>query len=214
MLVCPLCLCPGPFLLAQINGRRYWRCRECLLVFLSPEQRPDAQAELRRYLQHENSPEDQRYRAFLSRLSSHLVPRLPPGASGLDYGSGPGPTLSVMLEEQGFLMDIYDPYFAPDPSVLERAYDFITCTETVEHFYHPDREFRQLNSMLKEGGWLGVMTEMLLSDDHFEGWWYHRDSTHVCFYRRETMEWIARQFGWAVLFPRKNVILCQKLRSD
>jgi hypothetical protein len=196
--------------LAQINARTYWRCRVCLLVFLSPEQRPDAEAELQHYLQHENSPEDSRYRAFLSCLTSHLVPHLPSGASGLDYGSGPGPTLLVMLEEQGFFMDIYDPYFAPDPSVLERTYHFVTCTETAEHFYNPDQEFQRLNNMLEESGWLGVMTEMLLSDDHFEGWWYHRDPTHVCFYQRETMEWIAHQFRWTVIFPGKNVTLFQK----
>lgn len=101
----------------------------CFLVFLSAEKHPDAEAELQRYLRHENSPEDHRYWAFLNRWSSlHLAPRLPPGDSGLDYGSGPGPTLSVMLEKQGSATDIYDPYFASDPSVLERTYDFITCT--------------------------------------------------------------------------------------
>lgn len=210
MLNCPLCQCPDTVTLALVNERRYWRCGECRLVFLSLEQRPDAQAERQRYLQHRNSPDDPDYRAFLSRLSSHLVPCLPPGASGLDYGCGPGPTLSVMLEEQGFNMQLYDPFFAPDPSVLESTYDFITCTETTEHFHSPAREFQQLDSMLKEGGWLGVMTELLDSDAQFEGWWYHRDFTHVCFYRRETMEWIARRFGWEVAFPRKNVILFQK----
>lgn len=138
------------------------------------------------------------------------MPRLPPGASGLDYGSGPGPTLSVMVEERGFSMDIYDPYFAPDSTVFARTYDFITCTGTAEHFYHPIREFRRFDNVLQGGGWLGVMTELLLSDDDFEGWGYHRDPTHVCFYRRETMEWIARRFGWCVTFPRKNVTLFRK----
>ena len=66
-----------------------------------------------------------------------------------------------MLEEQGYRMSLYDPFFAPSPDALERRYDFITCTETVEHFYQPGKEFRRLDRLLRSGGWLGVMTEML-----------------------------------------------------
>ena len=55
-----------------------------------------------------------RYREFLSRLEHPPnVPKLPAAAEGLDFGSGPGPTLSVMLEEQGYRMSLYDPFFAP-----------------------------------------------------------------------------------------------------
>lgn len=207
---CPLCHHSAPILLTRINGREYWRCPECRLAYLAPEQQPDADTEWQRYLLHNNSPEDEGYRSFLARLTIHLTPRLPYGAHGLDYGSGPGPTLSVMLVEQGFSMNIYDPYFAPEAADLERAYDFITCTETAEHFHHPAQEFRRLDALLRPGGWLGVMTEMLASDAHFADWWYHRDPTHVCFYRRATMEWIARRFGWSVLFPARNVTLFWK----
>lgn len=210
---CPLCRHHNPLPLAQVNGRTYWSCEVCRLAFLSPEQRPDADTELRRYRQHQNSPEDQGYRKFLGRLMTHLTPRLPPGAYGPDYGSGPGPTLSVMLEERGFPMSIYDPYFAPDVSVLQCTYDFITCTETAEHFYNPAPEFRRLYLMINEGGWLGVMTEMLEPDQPFVNWWYHRDPTHVCFYRRETMEWLSGRFGWEVIFPGKNVTLFRKPKN-
>jgi hypothetical protein len=42
-----------------------------------------------------------------------------------------------MLAEAGHAMALYDPFFRPDPAALERDYDFITCTETAEHFHHP-----------------------------------------------------------------------------
>jgi len=180
------------------------------MIFLSPEQRLGAKEERERYLEHENNPSDPQYREFLSRLSSHLMPHLSPDAHGLDYGAGPGPTLSLMLEEQGFPVKIYDPFFAPDSSVLAQIYDFITCTETVEHFFDPANEFILLDAMLKPGGWLGIMTEMVVPDYQFETWWYHRDSTHVCFYQQETMAWIADKFGWAVIFPCRNVTLFRK----
>ena len=207
---CPLCYSEPIRQFAIINSNTYWRCDVCHLTFLSSESYLSPEDELVRYLLHENSPEDCHYRQFLSRLTDHLIPKLQPGAKGLDFGSGPGPTLSVMLEEAGFFMDIYDPYFAADTAPLERKYDFITCTETVEHFYHPAKEFHRFDQMLRCGGWLGIMTEMLASDADFAGWWYHREPTHVCFYKQETMEWIATRYGWKVEYPRKNITLFHK----
>jgi hypothetical protein len=207
--MCPLCFSEHLHQLAAVDTKTYWRCDVCCLTFLSPEHHLSPEAELAQYQLHENNPEDAHYRKFLSRLTDYLVPKLFPGAEGLDYGAGPGPTLSVMLEEQGFPMSIYDPFFAPNTDVLERMYDFITCTETVEHFYQPAKEFQRLDHLLRRGGWLGSMTEMLESDEGFPGW-YHRDPTHVCFYKRETMAWIAERYAWEVEYPRKNVTLFHK----
>jgi 2-polyprenyl-3-methyl-5-hydroxy-6-metoxy-1,4-benzoquinol methylase len=134
---------------------------------------------------------------------------LNPGASGLDYGSGPGPALSVMLAERGFSVALYDPFFAPDAEVLERTYDFVTCTETAEHFFHPAEEFSRLRRLLRPGGLLAVMTEVLRDEASFADWWYLRDPTHVSFYRPETFEWLARHHGWSHRFARRNVILLQ-----
>jgi len=107
-------------------------------------------------------------------------------------------------------METYDPYFAPNPLALEQSYDFITVTETVEHFYHPGKEFARLTTLLRSGGFLGVMTEMWLDDRPFEKWHYPRDPTHVIFYRRTTMEWIAERFGYGMEIPRPNVVLFRK----
>jgi hypothetical protein len=167
-------------------------------------------AERARYETHRNDPTDAAYRAFLNRLAAPLIPRLPPGACGLDYGAGPGPTLSVMLAEQGFPMSNYDPFFAPDRRALHRTYDFITCTETVEHFARPGEEFARLDALLRPGGWLGVMTQMEESDAAFADWWYARDPTHVAFYRASTMRWIAGRFRWRIESPAASVTLFQK----
>ena len=208
--MCPLCLSEQGRDFATVDEKHYWRCDVCHLTFLPSEHHLDRDAELARYQLHENDPTDPRYRRFLSRLSNQLVPKLPSGAEGLDYGSGPGPTLSVMLEEQGFRMNIYDPFFAPNTDVLERTYDFITCTETVEHFYRPSAEFQRLDGLLRSGGWLGAMTEILESDADFTRWRYHREPTHVCFYKRETMGWISKQYAWEVEYAQKNVTLFYK----
>lgn len=177
---------------------------------MDPADRLAPKAERAHYLTHQNDSHDMRYRDFLDRLALPLLARLTPRAEGLDMGAGPGPTLSLMLQERGFPMEIHDPYFAPNPRALERSYDFITATEVVEHFYWPEQEFRRFDRLLRPGGTLGIMTEMLLDERPFEKWHYPRDPTHVSFYRIRTMEWIAARFGYAVEFPRPNVVLFRK----
>lgn len=207
---CPLCGSSELGGACEAHERHYHECRECHLISLAAEHRPGPSAERAHYTTHENDPGDAGYRRFLSRLAEPLVERLPSGAEGLDYGSGPGPTLSVMLRERGFFQNLYDPYFSPDRSVLERTYDFITCTETAEHFFEPGAEFARLDGMLRPGGWLGVMTEMIPEDRPIREWRYLRDPTHVCFYRPETMRWIAARYHWNSVFPHRNVVLFRK----
>ena len=180
---------------------------------MDPADRPDPYAERARYETHENDPADPRYRGFLSALADPLIERLSPGATGLDYGSGPGPTLSVMLEERGFPTTSYDPFFAPDDASLQRTYDFIACTEAAEHFFAPGEELAGLDRLLRPDGWLGIMTRSLPADASFESWWYVRDPTHVCFYHPATMEWIADRFGWALQRAGPTVWLFRKARA-
>ena len=204
---CVLCQTPEPAPFASTGGRDFFECSLCRLVQVAPAQRPEPDEERARYETHQNDPADTGYRAFLDRLASPLIAALPPGAQGLDFGAGPGPTLAVMLEEAGFRMASYDPFFAPDDTLLDRTYDFITCTETAEHFHDPGAECERLSDLLRPGGWLGIMTTMRDETRPFESWWYTRDPTHVCFYHPATMEWIARRFRWTLERPQPNVSL-------
>ena len=194
--------------------RDYYLCGVCDLVFVPPEFHLEPAAERDRYLAHNNDSEDLGYRRFLARLWNELKPRLSPGASGLDFGAGPGPVLVEMMREDGFDVALYDPFFAPDEGVLESRYDFITCTETAEHFANPRHELERLKRILKPGGWLGGMTGMLPAGTDFPEWHYHGDVTHLCFYSRKSMEWMASHQGWNVLFPRENVVLFQDRGSS
>lgn len=207
---CPLCEGARISPYARVSGRAYHRCGACDLVFLDPAHRIDPVAERARYETHENDPTDPRYRNFLDRLAAPLAERVAPGAEGLDYGSGPGPTLSVMLEERGLLMSIYDPFFAPEREALGRTYDLVTCSETAEHFFNPAAELRRLDALLRPGGWLGIMTGVLTDDVVFEDWWYARDPTHVCFYAPSTLRWIAEDRAWTLERPSLNVALFRK----
>lgn len=212
-ITCPLCGSHDELERLTAFGREFVECALCRLTYLLPSHLLPDDDERARYETHRNDPADAGYRAFLERLRAPLVKRLEPGDEGLDYGSGPGPALSVMLEESGFPTAIYDPFFADDPVVLRRWYDFITCTETAEHFHHPGAELDRLDRLLRPGGWLGIMTTPRSDDTDFRSWWYARDPTHVCFYRLETMRWIAERFAWDLEQEAPTVFLFHKRPS-
>lgn len=208
--LCPLCHTAIEDIFHADARRTYCRCPQCMLVFVPPDQYPSTEAERAEYDLHRNSPDDEGYRRFLGRLFDPLQARLAPGSSGLDFGSGPGPTLSVMLTEAGHSMRIYDKFYAPDTSVFDRQYDFITATEVVEHLHQPDFELARIWNCLKPGGLLGIMTKLVIDRNAFADWHYKNDPTHVLFFCRETFVRIADRRQAVVEFRAPDVIILQK----
>lgn len=206
---CPLCHAESS-LFADVERQSYYRCPSCALTFLQPDQMPDFATQKAVYDLHENDPNDEGYRRFLDRLAGPLTERLSPGDCGLDYGCGPGPALAQMLEERGLPMRVWDPIYANDRSALEHAYDFITCTEVIEHLHRPRDAFEQFRAMLEPGGWLGIMTTWLTDDSSFARWHYRRDPTHVCFWQPDTFHWVADNLGWELELPERNIALLRK----
>lgn len=211
MQACPLCHNVAAVAFFEDRLRPYFQCQQCALIFADPAFQLSAEQEKKVYQQHQNTPLDQGYRQFLNRLATPLVTKLTaPPLYGLDFGSGPGPTLSIMLSEMGYNMTIYDPYFAYEPAVLRQQYDFVTCTEAIEHFNTPAKEWGQLVNMVKTGGWLGIMTKLAPSTDDFAHWYYKNDPTHVSFFSRETFRYLAQRDGLEVEFVGNDVILLRK----
>lgn len=210
MTECILCANANTELFHQNSNFDYLRCNQCKLVFVKPGRRLNPKEEKSRYDLHENDPDDPQYRKFLSQLFDPLNKKLPPNSFGLDYGSGPGPTLNIMFEEAGHRMNIYDPFYNNDPQVLKESYDFITTTETAEHFYHPKQEFNRLWQILKPGGYLAVMTKLLTDPGKFADWHYKEDDTHVAFYSKKTFLWIAENYEANVEFFGNRTIILQK----
>lgn len=207
---CRLCAHPAPEHFATVEGRRYLRCPRCQLTFLSTAQLPDRATEKAQYDLHENDPGDAGYRRFLDQLAAPLGERLSIGALGLDFGCGPGPALAGLLDERGFATRLYDPIYAPDAGVLNQRYDFVTCTEVLEHLHWPEREWQDFARLVRPGGWLGLMTRWLTEDGHFPRWHYRRDPTHVCFWKPETFRWLAQRDGWEVVMMKNPVVLLRR----
>ncbi len=103
---CPLCGSNDNTWLVADTNRDYFRCLQCALIYADPTTHLTSSQEKLVYDQHRNNPNDIGYRQFLGRLATPLATRLSsPPLSGLDFGSGPGPTLSVMLAEMGVYYD-------------------------------------------------------------------------------------------------------------
>ena len=204
---CPLCRHSRVKTYHADAIRCYLRCRSCRLVFV-PEaywlSREDEKAE---YDRHRNDPRDRGYRRFLERLRTPLLERMEAGQHGLDFGCGPGPTLSLMLEESGHRVDLYDPIYHDDAVVFSKTYDFICATEVVEHLRRPAEVFPTLFGMLRKGGWMGIMTKLVLNQAAFARWHYIRDLTHICFYSQATFEYLADRFNAELQIADKDVIL-------
>lgn len=191
--------------------RSYWKCCLCGLVYLDAANRLSPEFEKQRYDTHQNRCDDQNYIRFLSRLAGPLAMKLAAPADGLDYGCGPVKALGLIFNKMGHTVESYDPYYFADASLLAREYDFISCSETVEHFYNPRKEFQLFNRLLKEqNGYLGIMTQILQDESGFDHWWYRNDPTHVSFYQPQTFEWIADWQGWSLDSSNENVMIFSK----
>lgn len=204
---CPLCHSGSVDPVVVAAERRYFRCASCALIYLDPVLHPSPTEERARYELHRNDAGDPRYVRFLRQLADPMIGRLPPGARGIDFGCGPAPVLASLFATAGHECVSYDPYFAPDRGLLDARYDFIACSEVIEHVHEPALLLDQLERMLADGGLLGVMTRFADASVPFETWWYRRDPTHVCFYTERTMHAIAEHRGWPVEFPRANVAM-------
>jgi hypothetical protein len=210
---CTVCKTTDVELFENIDGQDYFRCPRCMATFLDPAHWAAPDFERARYAEHQNAWDDPGYRKFLSRLAIPLLEKLPPNSKGIDFGCGPGPVLAKMLEQARHSVRLYDPYFFPDAALLDQQYDFIACTETIEHFFHPAKEFARFDTMLLPGGHLGLMTCFQTDDAAFAGWHYRRDATHVVFYREQTLRFIAKSLGWGIEIPTKDVAILQKPKS-
>jgi len=210
---CLLCKTPAESYCNDRN-RNYLRCPDCDLIFVPPSLHLPHDEERARYDYHQNDPNDPRYRQFLNRLFEPIETKLAPGASGLDFGCGPGPTLSVMFEEAGYECAVYDLHYADHPEVLTEQYDFLTCSETIEHMYRPREEFERFITLVKPGGWIGIMTQHHDSAPvPFENWHYKDDDTHVCFFSKKSFQTLEQTYGLRLEFHSDNVVLFQALEK-
>jgi hypothetical protein len=207
---CPLCSSKNYSQFHKDHLRKYLQCLNCEFVFVPSQYHLSDSEEKKRYDTHNNDPNDPRYRQFLSQLTEPLNEIIFSGSYGLDFGCGPGPTLSLMMQEKGHQMDLYDKFYARNQSVFEKSFDFITITEVLEHLSNPVFELERLASILKPKGILGVMTQILKQDIDFKSWYYKNDPSHIGFYNEKSLTDLASLLGLEVTKFSDRVIFFKK----
>lgn len=203
---CPLCsTLAAPYHID--NERLFLKCPNCKAVITHPDNFLTDDDEKKRYLTHNNVPEDPRYQQFVSPITSNILSDFTPNHKGLDFGSGTGSPIMKVLQDNGYDIAEYDLFFHNNPELLEQQYDYIACCEVAEHFKEPHKEFTLLRNLLKPGGKLYLMTEMIDDSKDFTVWYYKKDPTHIFLYHPETFEWIRQEFGFSTVKIEKRLIV-------
>jgi hypothetical protein len=194
---CPLCSAgnQAEFSTAE-NGYVYFRCSRCSLIWLGADHRLSREDEASHYCLHQNF--GSAYQSYLLNTVKPALEYVKPGALCLDFGCGPTEGMSGLLSPMGFRVESYDPFFFP--RVLRRnRYDLVLCSESLEHLFMPGREFVRIDAAMKRSAILGVRSQLWDGLGSFKDWYYRLDPTHVCFYSKDTVEWLAAHFGWDLL---------------
>lgn len=191
----------------------YCYCGYCEFIFIDEKEIISKKEELEEYMRHENSFEDEGYVNMFKEFIDKFKPYTSNIQSALEFGCGPGPVLAELLKREGFKVDIYDPYFAPEKVYKNKKYDIITSTEVFEHLKDPIETMELLKDHLNSNGILAIMTLFHHNnEDHFKRWWYRRDLTHISFYTPKTFKYLAKKFDMNVLsIDEKNVCILQNL---
>lgn len=190
---CPLCLSSGPFsawIHASWRNRLFYRCPGCEAVFVSAHDQVPPEKERERYETHNNDLAAPGFEEFLMRTVREIKRRLSPGSRILDFGSGPEPSMAILLRREGFEVECYDPFFAPRWPPGE--FDMVLAHEVFEHLRSPRSEIERIFSALVPGGIFLIRSEPCPPKAAFESWWYARDFTHIFFCSEKTLDWIAR----------------------
>ncbi len=191
------------------DNRLYFHCHACDYIFVHPQFLLSPKEERARYEFHQNGLEHVGYVSFLNQAIKPALDFLSHEMVGLDYGCGPNPTLSKILSQHGITCFDYDPIFGFNHS--HALYDFIFATECIEHFHYPQREFSKITNLLKQRGYLVIMTAQWQELDKFTNWYYKNDPTHVGFFHRNTFLMLCEKFGYQLQYESENrVIILRK----
>lgn len=189
---CPLCKQNNkPF-----YGDEFFMCSNCSGLYKNRKNYIGVKAEIKRYKEHNNDVNDTRYQKFVSPITTHILTNFKPNQWGLDFGSGTAPVISKVLQDNGYNINQFDPFFSNKVELLNETYDYIVCCEVMEHFHKPDVEFELLHKMLNSDGALICMTHLYDEKTDFKNWYYKNDPTHVFIYRKETIKFIADHYGF------------------
>jgi 2-polyprenyl-3-methyl-5-hydroxy-6-metoxy-1,4-benzoquinol methylase len=212
---CKICKNDTKMIQDKAQQKAYNICKNCQAIMLQDDFFVTNDREKAQYENHNNTFQSKGYVKMFEDFLDFFWNDLDENKiNALDFGSGPGPVLSQILEKKGLQVDIYDKFYQPKKVFTNKQYDLITSTEVFEHLQNPFATLSLLKKHLKKDGMIAIMT--LFHDNNEENflkWWYRRDPTHILFYTPKTFEVLARMCGLKVLkHDNKRVIVLTSLK--
>ena len=107
---CSLCYSPSEFLL-KADRREYHLCTSCRLIFVPSRFFITPEKEIERYLEHENSLENEGYVHMFEEKIDLITDYCQDVQTVLDYGCGYEPVLKTLLERRGYRAEDMTPTF-------------------------------------------------------------------------------------------------------
>jgi hypothetical protein len=211
--MCPLCHSPAVKVAFSQGKRNFLECSNCDLLYCEPNSVLSVEEERQRYLAHTNEATDLGYVAHLNKLILPLLALLSPNSRGVDYGCGHTPVLSTLLAEAGHQVTNFDPFFGFSIPAEPHQFDFIACTEAIEHFIEPRSELLRMHALLKPRGLLAIMTGLRDGERRGADWWYLRDITHRRFYSTQTFDYVAKWLLLETATLNGDVVIFRKLSA-
>lgn len=212
MTKCPLCHENESNIFYTELNKTYYQCSNCELIFLDRNQLCSSRAEKERYQLHNNSELSDGYKNFLYKIINPVLNLVPKEALGLDFGSGPYPMMGKLLKKEGIQVEEYDLYFKP-MDFEDKHFDFIIACEVIEHFRDPKEQFDLIDSILNAKGYLFIQTSLYTKEIDFKSWHYRSDITHISFFTKRSIEFLARNYQYEIHSVNKSVIILNKVNS-
>jgi SAM-dependent methyltransferase len=181
------------------------------MIFVPRTQLLNEEEEKSRYDLHENHIRSKGYEKFLRRLINPIKELCTPESLGLDFGEGPYPMLRELFAEDGYSkVQGYDPYYNQNEEVLSGKYDFVTCSEVIEHTKSPIDVLQTINNLLKSNGYLAMSTGVYSEGHDFLAWQYTHDDTHINFFTEAAILWVSKTFSLEIKQRAKDLVIFLK----
>jgi len=203
--ICTLCNSKTT-LFSEYKERAFHICSNCETVLLHPKFYLTATEEKGRYDLHSDNVEAIGYQNFVRPITDAVAKYFTAEDKGLDFGCGKTEIVKYVLEQKGFNVKGYDPFYFNQKELLKGSYNYITSCEVIEHLYYPKEVFQLLYNMLLPNGKLFLKTSLYNLDLDFEKWWYKNDPTHVTLYTLKSLDYIKNFYGYRALTIYENHI--------
>ena len=192
----------------------FYHCESCAFFFKDRSQLLYGEAEKRIYDNHDNTLDSPGYvRMFEDFIDFCIQERLETIKNVLEFGSGPGPVLSMLLENLGLHVRKYDKFYYNKTIRDEERFELITSTEVIEHIDDIHAVFTLFSKHLRCGGYLAIMTQFHNNNaEEFLHWWYRKDPTHISFFTPQTFKILAHSHGFNIVKSdgKKTILLTKE----